>query len=80
MQSERIFAFAYPQNWTDVMALLRKLRPNNDQIPDPPVNEGHDLSEVKPSKRAEELLKSFFGLPGWTSLEDSIAVGIEDLQ
>jgi hypothetical protein len=74
---ERIFAFASPQNWTDVIGILRKLRPDNKLIPDPPKDEGRDLTEVIPSRRAEELLRSFFGKEGWTSLEDSIAAGIE---
>lgn len=74
---ERIFAFAAPQNWTDVIGILRKLRPDNKSIPDPPNGEGRDLTEVIPSKRAQELLLSFFGKEGWTSLEESIAAGIE---
>ncbi|RFU35043.1 hypothetical protein B7463_g1306, partial [Scytalidium lignicola] len=79
VQSQRLFAFAEPQNWTDVLRILRKLRPENTLIPSDPENEGRDLSEVPPSKKAEQLLKSFFG-KGWTGLEESIADGIEDLK
>ncbi|KAL5360728.1 NAD(P)-binding protein [Aspergillus floccosus] len=76
---ERIFAFAAPQNWTEVIRILRKLRPDNSVIPPEPKDEGCDLSDVLPSKRAEEILRSFFGRPGWVQLEDSIAEGISDL-
>lgn len=48
-------------------------------IPPEPENEGHDLSEVIPSKRANEILRDFFGRPGWISLEESIAEGISDM-
>lgn len=79
VNDERIFAFARPYNYTDVIGILRKLRPHR-QLPDPPENEGRDLSDVKPSKRAEELLKEFFKRPGWVSMEDSLAQGIVDIE
>ncbi|KAJ9232871.1 hypothetical protein C8Q69DRAFT_489074 [Paecilomyces variotii] len=79
VKSERLFAFAAPQNWTDVIGILRKLRPQR-KLPDPPENEGRDLSDIRPSKRAEQLIRDFFGRPGWTSLEDSLAAGIKDIQ
>lgn len=78
VKSERLFAFAAPMNWTDVISILRKLRPYR-QFPNPPENEGRDLTDIKPSKRAEQLIRDFFGRPGWTSLEESLAKGIEDL-
>ncbi|EXJ89397.1 hypothetical protein A1O3_02464 [Capronia epimyces CBS 606.96] len=78
--SRRIFAFAEPVNWTDAVKILRELRPDNKKIPDPPINEGRDLSEILPRDKAEDILKSFYGAKGWTSLRDSIAAGIEDLQ
>lgn len=76
VNGERIFAFATPFNWTDIVKILRKLRPNIDLIPDPPPNEGRDLSDVILSRRAEQLLRDFLGRSGWVSLEDSIADGI----
>lgn len=79
VKSERIFAFAAPENWTDIIGILRKLRPQK-HLPDPPENEGRDLSDIRPSKRAEQLLHEFFGQPGWTSLEESLAIGIKDIQ
>lgn len=77
VKGERIFACASAFNWTDIINILRKLRPNNQLIPEPPVNEGRDLSDIVLSRRAEELLQEFFGQPGWISLERSIAEGIE---
>jgi hypothetical protein len=76
---ERIFAFAAPQNWSEIIRILRTLRPDNSSIPKEPEAEGQDLRIVVPSKRAEEILKSFFDRPGWISLEESIAEGISDL-
>jgi len=81
VRSERLFAFAGAYNWHDVIDVLKKLRPENKKIPTAPEGEGRDLSDVsKASKRAEELIRSFFGVKGWTSLEDSLAEGIADLE
>ncbi|KAI2709124.1 hypothetical protein CBS147332_6183 [Penicillium roqueforti] len=43
--SRRLFGFAAPINLTDIISVVRKLQPNNTLIPEPPVNEGRDLSE-----------------------------------
>lgn len=77
VKSERLFAFASPFQWTEIVRLMRKYRPDNEKIPSPPENEGHDLSVVPPAKRAEELLKEWFGQPGWVSLEQSIKDGLD---
>ncbi|KAM6488153.1 hypothetical protein HDV62DRAFT_396791 [Trichoderma sp. SZMC 28011] len=78
VKAERIFAFATEYNWTDVLTILRKLRPDQE-FPDDPENEGRDYTEVVPIARAQRLLQEFFGQTGWTSLEDSLAAGIEDI-
>ncbi|KAJ5511331.1 NAD-dependent epimerase/dehydratase [Penicillium expansum] len=75
--SRRLFGFAAPVNLTDMISVVRKLRPNNTLIPEPPVDDGRDLSEVIPAKEAERILQEFCGREGWTSLEDSIAQGLE---
>ena len=81
VKEERIFAFAGPYNYTDVIGILRKLRPHlSSKIPDPPKNEGRDLCDIKGSKRAEQLLKDFFARPGWVGMEESLAQGIVDVQ
>lgn len=79
VKSERIFAFAAPWTWTEIIGIFRKLRPSNNKIPDPPANELADLSKIVPAKKAEQLLKSFFGRPGWVGLEESLKAGIESL-
>jgi nucleoside-diphosphate-sugar epimerase len=71
VKGERLFAFAYPYTWNDILAVFRKLYPNKTFIEDIP-DVGKDLSKI-PNERAEELVKRF-GLPGWTSLEDSVKV------
>lgn len=80
VESQRLFAFAGPYNWTDIIGVLHKLRPGNTKIPQAPENEGRDLFDMKPSKRGEELIKNFFGVPGWKDLETSIAEGIADME
>ncbi|KAJ9608479.1 hypothetical protein H2200_007467 [Cladophialophora chaetospira] len=79
VQNERLAAFAEPFNWTDIIGILSKLRPENKQLPKAPENEGRDISDVQGIKRAEELIKSFFGVPGFTKLEDSIKAGIRNV-
>lgn len=79
IKEERIFAFAQEYNWTDVLDILRKLRPNR-QFPLNPENEGRDYTQVAPRDKAKKILQDFFGQPDWVSLEESLAAGIEDLQ
>lgn len=77
VKSERIFAFADTYTWTDILAIIRKIRPEGcDQLVSPPENEGRDISRIIPRERAEGLLQKSFG-KGWTKLEDSIAAGFE---
>lgn len=80
VKSERLFAFATPYNWTDVVDILRKVFPLNSSIPQPPENEPRDLSLVGPSVRAESLIKEFWGRDGWTGLGESILGGTGDLE
>lgn len=69
VESERLFTFAHPFTWNEILAVFRKWYPNHKTIDDIP-DLGQDLSKVA-NQRAEELLKRF-GLPGWTSLEQSV--------
>lgn len=69
IESERLFAWAAPFNWNDMLEIFRKLYPDKDFMDDIP-NLGKDLSKVA-NKKAEDLLKRF-GKDGWTSLEQSI--------
>jgi hypothetical protein len=76
IRNERIFGFVHEFNWTDAIALFRRLRPDNKKIPDAPANEWRDESDVKPRHRAAEILRSFWGKE-WTGFEESFAAGIE---
>lgn len=72
---ERLFTFAHPYSWNDILGVFRKLYPDRKFIDDIP-DIGRDLSKVA-NERAESLLERF-DLPGWTSLEDSVK-GIADI-
>ena len=73
IRSSRVFAYAHSLNWTDIIGALRKLRPDNDKIPQAPENEGRALAEVVPRQKAEAILKTFFGRPGWVPFEETIS-------
>lgn len=78
VQSERLFAFAEQFNWNDVVGILRRLEPDNKSIPDGPKDEPRDLTNVdKVRRRAEALLKSNFGVMGWTGLEESLTEALK---
>ncbi|KAL8793879.1 MAG: hypothetical protein Q9195_003498 [Heterodermia aff. obscurata] len=69
VETERILAFAEPYNWSDILAILRKLYP--DKIfPDDIPNEPRDLSTLDHS-RGVQLLQAY-GRTGFTSLEESV--------
>ena len=70
VNSERLFTFAKPFNWNDILAIYRKNWPNHKFIDDLP-DLGQDLSHVA-NQRAEELLKRFGQEKGWKSLEESV--------
>ena len=79
IKNERVFAFAEPFNWNDILRVLRKLRPNHTFSPDME-NDEKDLSIVEPQARAEEILKKNFGQEGFTVLEDTLEANIAHLQ
>lgn len=78
VKNERLFTFAHPYSWNDILAVFRKLYPQKKFIDDLP-NIGEDKSKVA-NKRADDLLKRFAGLPGWTSLEQSVKDATEGWQ
>ncbi|OGM51215.1 cinnamoyl-CoA reductase [Aspergillus bombycis] len=79
VRSERLFAFASSFTWKEFVGILQKFRPGNTKIPTPPEKELRDLSDIVPARRAENLIKSFFGRSGWIGLEQSIQAGIDSL-
>ncbi|KAL8795898.1 MAG: hypothetical protein Q9182_007470 [Xanthomendoza sp. 2 TL-2023] len=68
--NERILAFAYPFNFNDVLACLRKLDPGRDDWPGDVEGLGRDLSELD-NEPGKELLRRF-GREGWMGLEESV--------
>lgn len=76
VESERIFAFAEPENGNVLLAILRKLYPDRTFPAD--FQSDEDLSNIVPKKRAEALLRDM-GKDGWTSLEESVKRNTEDL-
>jgi len=80
VKSERIFAFGEQTHWEDVVSTLRKLRPDNKEIPDVPGVIPRDRTTVVPRERAVNLLKGFYGQAGFTPIKESLAEGIEDLK
>jgi len=77
VENERIYAFAAPFNWNDVLAILRELYPDR-KFPEDIPNEPRDLCKV-PNQRGAELLKHDFGRPGWTSLKETIKENTQGL-
>lgn len=73
----RIFAFAAPFNWNDVLAIFRKQNPGKT-FPEDVEGMGRDLSQI-PTEFAEELLKKHYG-KGWTSLEESLEANTATLK
>ena len=69
VKGERLFSFAYPYTWNDILAIFRKLYPQKEFMVDIP-DLGRDMSKVA-NGRAEELVKRL-GRPGWASLEESV--------
>lgn len=74
--NERLFTFAHPYNWNDILAIFRKRYPDKEFMQDFP-DLGEDKSVVA-NERAEGLLKRMKG-SGWESLEDSVKFLTDEL-
>ncbi|PSN66712.1 dihydroflavonol-4-reductase [Corynespora cassiicola Philippines] len=70
VSGERLFGFAEPFNWNDVLAGFRKLYPEKSFPKDREL--GIDVSNV-PNKRALEVLEWIKEGKGWTGLKESLA-------
>ncbi|OLN96239.1 Aldehyde reductase 2-like protein 2 [Colletotrichum chlorophyti] len=77
VQGERIFGFAGPFTWDQVLAILRKHYPGKEFADD--FSNPTYPAVIKPRERAEELLKRF-GKPGWTSLEETVVQNAESFR
>ncbi|KAM0328549.1 hypothetical protein ACHAQA_004956 [Verticillium albo-atrum] len=77
VRSQRIFAFAGKSNLDDILEFLRRRYPGHK------LRENYNISQLQteapPREKAEKLLKRM-GRPGWTSLEDTLAMNAEDLR
>jgi hypothetical protein len=76
--NDRIFAFAEPFDWNDVIDAVHKARPDATTIIEKLPPHGKDLSRVDNAQGAE-LLRKWFGQDGWKSLEESVKENLEGL-
>lgn len=76
--NERIYAWAYPFRWNDVIDIINKVRPDLKCAADKDPNEGHDLSKA-PNELGASLLKKWFGQTGYKSLEQSVKENLEHI-
>lgn len=76
VENERILAFAYPYNWNEILAILRKIQPEK-KFPTDIEDEPRDLSNLDNSRGAA-LLKAF-GRPGFTGLEETVRENVAGL-
>ncbi|KAF7561190.1 hypothetical protein G7046_g2948 [Stylonectria norvegica] len=77
VNNERIFAFAEPFTWNEVLAVLRKLYPSKEFADDIPDAERSNMTVA--NGRGLQLLKDVFGREGWTSLEETVTENVKDL-
>ncbi|KAH6844743.1 hypothetical protein B0I37DRAFT_312183 [Chaetomium sp. MPI-CAGE-AT-0009] len=77
VQGERIFAYAHPYTWRGVQQTIQKLYPGKSFAGDIEHAE-LDASQIVAAPRAESLLKEM-GRSGWTSLEETVRMNVEDL-
>ncbi|KAK4112871.1 NAD(P)-binding protein [Canariomyces notabilis] len=77
VQGERIFAYASPFTWRGIQRIMQKLYPGKTFPRD--LDEAElDKSDIVRAPRTEALLRDM-GRPGWTSLEETVRLNIEDL-
>lgn len=75
LTSRRIYAFASPYNWNDVLKAVKKVQPVA-QLPDSFPDMGNDL--MKPDNElGAHLLEKWWGQQGYTSLLESVRQNLE---
>lgn len=70
VNSERLFAFAEPFNYSRIVEILKRINPSKQDYPPAVENEGQDLSTVDNARVIELLQRS--GMPGFIGLEESL--------
>ena len=74
VKNARLQSWGHSTHWNDILAILRKLRPQKEFIEDYPDPQHLKISVDQSDSVA--LLKKWFGKDGWTSLEDSVSENI----
>lgn len=68
--NERIFAFSQPFQFNDILAIARKMKPD-DVWPDDIPSDGGNKMKVVERSRAEEILRKHYG-HDFVGLEESL--------
>jgi hypothetical protein len=76
VNNERVFGFAEPFNFNDLLAVFRKNFPKQTFQEDWP-GLGRDVSTIAPKERSVELLKAYGRKDGFVGLEESIVDNVE---
>lgn len=77
IKDERIFAFNVAFNWTEIIKILKELRPDATTIVKAPENEDRDLSKI-PNELGAKLLKQWYGQEsGYKPLKETVKENIE---
>ena len=76
IRSERLFAFAAPYTWNDILRIMRSMDPLRP-LPELFPNIGRDLSTVATRWGADLLAP--WGLSDWTGLEQTVTSTINSL-
>ncbi|KAF4964778.1 hypothetical protein FSARC_7377 [Fusarium sarcochroum] len=76
VKDQRIFAYSERLSWNNILAILRKARPDSTLPAD--FSNGHDPHKIVPRDKAEALLR-ILGRPGWIGLEECVKETIEGL-
>ena len=72
--NQRIFGFAQPYNWNQVLAILRRLRPDHN-LPEDLEDDSKDVSTVE-NGPALKILQDRFGQTDWVGLEEALKENI----
>lgn len=78
VNNERIFAFAQPYTWNQVLAIMRAAYPSR-AFPEDLLDVGTSNLKV-PNMRGEQLLQEVFHRDGWTSFNETITKNLEGLK
>jgi hypothetical protein len=74
IKSERIFAFSEVYNYNDILAALKKAKPDYEFPPESDMNT-HSTNVIEARGRADAILRKRYGR-GFRTLEESIAESV----